>query len=129
MTSDPGKRRPPSSTDVLVVGGGPTGLALSLALTQLGVDHVVVERQSGPAPNSRAAALHARTLESLAAVGAADALVAAGRPGRAFAARDGDRVLLQTPFNAVVAVLRQGLGGTSWPLSRTRCRTCGSRTW
>nr|ACX51137.1 pentachlorophenol-4-monooxygenase [Lentzea aerocolonigenes] len=84
---------------MLVVGGGPTGLALSLALTRLGVDHVVVERQSGPAPNSRAAALHARTLESLAAVGAAGALVDAGRPGRAFAARDGDRVLLQTPFD------------------------------
>lgn len=99
MTSETSTRRPPSSTDVLVVGGGPTGLALSLALTRLGVDHVVVERQSGPAPNSRAAALHARTLESLAAVGAADALVAAGRPGRAFAARDGDRVLVQTPFD------------------------------
>ncbi|ONI84786.1 hypothetical protein ALI22I_30295 [Saccharothrix sp. ALI-22-I] len=99
MTGDPGKRRLPSSTDVLIVGGGPTGLALSLALTRLGVDHVVVERQHSPSPNSRAAALHARTLESLAAVGVADDLVAAGRPGRAFAARDGDRVLLQTPFD------------------------------
>ncbi|MEO6090167.1 MAG: FAD-dependent monooxygenase [Umezawaea sp.] len=99
MTSDHGERRLPSSTDVLIVGGGPTGLALSLALTALGVDHVVVERQTAPAPNSRAAALHARTLESLAAVGVADELVARGRPGRAFAARDGERLLLQTPFD------------------------------
>ncbi|MEU4745855.1 FAD-dependent monooxygenase, partial [Actinosynnema sp. NPDC023658] len=37
MTGDPGKRGLPSSTDVLIVGGGPTGLALSLALTRLGV--------------------------------------------------------------------------------------------
>ncbi|WP_414675318.1 FAD-dependent monooxygenase [Lentzea sp.] len=68
------------------------------------MDHIVVERQSGPAPNSRAAALHARTLESLAAVGVADELVAAGRPGRAFAARDGDRVLLQTICRSRCAV-------------------------
>jgi 2-polyprenyl-6-methoxyphenol hydroxylase-like FAD-dependent oxidoreductase len=94
-----GGRTLPSTTDVLIVGGGPTGLALACALRTMNIDHVVVERSPGPAPNSRAAALHARTLESLATVGAADALVARGRAGREFAARDGERKLLSTPFN------------------------------
>ncbi|MFG2052034.1 FAD-dependent monooxygenase [Micromonospora sp. NPDC048935] len=91
--------RLPGRTDVLIVGGGPVGLALACALRTAGVDHVVVERRSAPAPYSRAAALHARTLESLAAVGVAEDMVARGRPGRAFAARDGEQVLLTTPFN------------------------------
>lgn len=99
MPDSPRGSRLPASTDVLVVGGGPTGLALACALRTQGVDHVVIERSPRPAPNSRAAAVHARTLESLATVGAADRLVARGRPGRAFAARDGEQVLLATPFD------------------------------
>jgi len=84
---------------VLVVGAGPTGLALSCGLRSLGVDHVIIDRAARSAVHSRAAAVHARTLESLATVGAADNLVARGRPGRSFTVRDGERQLLSTPFN------------------------------
>ncbi|MFC4029888.1 FAD-dependent monooxygenase [Streptomyces polygonati] len=89
----------PSTTDVLIVGAGPTGLALACALRSQGIDHVVVDRAASTAVHSRAAAVHARTLESLATVGAADPLVAVGRPGRSFTARDGERKLLSTPFD------------------------------
>ncbi|CAL9674732.1 FAD-dependent monooxygenase [Streptomyces sp. enrichment culture] len=89
----------PSSTDVLIVGAGPTGLALAAALRVLGVDHVLIDRAAGTAVHSRAAAVHARTLESLATIGAADALVRLGRPGRSFTARDGERQVIRTPFD------------------------------
>jgi 2-polyprenyl-6-methoxyphenol hydroxylase-like FAD-dependent oxidoreductase len=89
----------PSSTDVLIVGAGPTGLALAAALRVQGVDHVIIDRAASNAVHSRAAAVHARTLESLATIGAADALVALGRPGRSFTARDGERQVITTPFD------------------------------
>ncbi|WP_165953966.1 FAD-dependent monooxygenase [Streptomyces sp. 8K308] len=99
MPTEPVRPPLPSSTDVLIVGAGPTGLALAAAFRTLGVDHVLIDRAAGPAVHSRAAAAHARTLESLATIGAADALVARGRPGRAFVARDGERRIVSTPFD------------------------------
>ncbi|MEU0688403.1 FAD-dependent monooxygenase [Streptomyces uncialis] len=89
----------PSSTDVLIVGAGPTGLALASALRIQGIDHVIIDRAADNAVHSRAAAVHARTLESLATIGAADALVARGRPGRSFTARDGEQQVITTPFD------------------------------
>jgi 2-polyprenyl-6-methoxyphenol hydroxylase-like FAD-dependent oxidoreductase len=52
-----------SSTDVLVVGAGPTGLLLALVLAKLGVRPRVVDAAEGPGTTSRALAVQARTLE------------------------------------------------------------------
>ncbi|MGW4983681.1 FAD-dependent monooxygenase [Streptomyces mirabilis] len=89
----------PSRTDVLIVGAGPTGLALACALHSQGVDYIIIDRAASNAVHSRAAAVHARTLESLATIGAADALVELGRPGWSFTARDGERRVIHTPFD------------------------------
>ncbi|MGW5745078.1 FAD-dependent monooxygenase [Amycolatopsis sp. NPDC003861] len=88
----------PRSTDVLVVGAGPVGLTMGCALRTLGIDHVVIDRAPGPAAHSRASAVHVRTLESLAAIGVADELVARSIPGRTFTVRDAEKVLLSIPF-------------------------------
>jgi len=48
---------------VVVVGAGPTGLALACTLRQPGVDVLIVDKAADGAPTSRAAVVHARTLE------------------------------------------------------------------
>ena len=65
--------------DVLVVGAGPTGLVTAAGLHAAGVDVRIVERRDRPRP-SRALVVHPRTLEVLAPLGLADALVARGDP-------------------------------------------------
>jgi 2-polyprenyl-6-methoxyphenol hydroxylase-like FAD-dependent oxidoreductase len=70
---------PQSTTDVLVVGAGPTGLLLAGDLAAAGVDVTLVERRPDGLSNlSRAFAVHARSLEQLDARGLADELVATG---------------------------------------------------
>ncbi|GAA4211657.1 FAD-dependent monooxygenase [Actinocatenispora rupis] len=69
----------PATTDVLVVGAGPTGLLLAGDLAAAGVAVTVAERRPDTVSNlSRAFTVHARTLEQLDARGLADELVAAG---------------------------------------------------
>jgi 2-polyprenyl-6-methoxyphenol hydroxylase-like FAD-dependent oxidoreductase len=51
------------TTDVLVVGAGPTGLMLANCLTRLGVDVVIIDGKPGPTRESRALGVQARTME------------------------------------------------------------------
>ncbi|MET9606911.1 FAD-dependent monooxygenase [Streptomyces sp. NPDC006512] len=67
-------------TDVLVVGAGPTGLALAVDLARRGVRALVVERAGGLFPGSRGKGLQPRTLEVLDDLGLHDAVRAAGAP-------------------------------------------------
>jgi len=54
---------PPSPLPVLIVGAGPTGLVLALALTRLGVRVRLVDKAAEAGTTSRALAVQARTLE------------------------------------------------------------------
>ncbi|MBP2415540.1 FAD-dependent monooxygenase [Microlunatus capsulatus] len=81
------------STQVLVVGAGPTGLALALSLVRSGVAVRVVDRRPGPAGESRALDVQARTLELYRALGVADRLVDAGVRVRQVRVQDGVRTL------------------------------------
>src|SRR5919112_2000184 len=89
----------PVRTRVAIVGAGPTGLALAVTLASAGVDFVVVDRLAEGANTSRAAVVHARTLEVLAELGAAEELLARGVPLTRFAVHDGSRRLLTVPFD------------------------------
>jgi 2-polyprenyl-6-methoxyphenol hydroxylase-like FAD-dependent oxidoreductase len=60
-----------SDTPVLIVGGGAAGSVLSLELARRGVEHRCIDRLPGPARESRAIALHARTIELINLVDAA----------------------------------------------------------
>jgi 2-polyprenyl-6-methoxyphenol hydroxylase-like FAD-dependent oxidoreductase len=52
-----------STTDVIIIGAGPTGLALGCQLTRYGVDFVIIDKKEGVTPYSKALGVHARTLE------------------------------------------------------------------
>lgn len=84
--------------DVLVVGAGPTGLTLAAALAADGVRTIVIDRQAEGANTSRAAVVHARTLEVLEPLGVASTLVSRGVQARRFTIRDRDRVLVPIGF-------------------------------
>jgi 2-polyprenyl-6-methoxyphenol hydroxylase-like FAD-dependent oxidoreductase len=65
-------------TDVLIVGAGPTGLALGVDLARRGVDALVVERAHGLFPGSRGKGIQPRTMEVFDDLGVLDAVRAAG---------------------------------------------------
>jgi 2-polyprenyl-6-methoxyphenol hydroxylase-like FAD-dependent oxidoreductase len=67
-----------ATTDVVIVGAGPTGLLLAGDLAGAGIDCAVLERRGDESNLTRAFAVHARTLELLDARGIADELVATG---------------------------------------------------
>ncbi|MFI2486098.1 FAD-dependent monooxygenase [Promicromonospora kroppenstedtii] len=85
-------------TEVLVVGAGPTGLALACGLRLHGVDVRVVDRADGPATTSRANFLHARGSEVLDRLGALGDLPA--EAGRAMQVTTylGDRPMMRLRF-------------------------------
>ncbi|MDW8805088.1 FAD-dependent monooxygenase [Streptomyces scabiei] len=89
----------PSRTEVAIVGGGPTGLALAVTLASAGIDFVVLDRLAEGANTSRAAVVHARTLEVMDELGASDELIARGVQVTRFAVRDGARRLMTVPFD------------------------------
>jgi 2-polyprenyl-6-methoxyphenol hydroxylase-like FAD-dependent oxidoreductase len=59
-------------TDVLIVGAGPTGLALACDLARRGIACRIVDQGPGPQPGSRGFALKPRTLDVLDDLGVAD---------------------------------------------------------
>ena len=52
-----------SEVPVLIVGGGAAGSVLSMELARRGIDYRCIDRLPGPGRESRAIALHARTIE------------------------------------------------------------------
>ncbi|MER5472967.1 FAD-dependent monooxygenase [Streptomyces sp. NPDC002685] len=68
------------SLDVLLVGAGPTGLALAAQLQRYRLRFRIIDRHLDRARESRALAIQPRTLEALAPFGVTDELVARGNP-------------------------------------------------
>ncbi|MET9229801.1 FAD-dependent monooxygenase [Lentzea sp. NPDC003310] len=65
-------------TDVLVVGAGPSGLMTAALLVRQGVKVCVIDANAGPATESRAFAVQARTVELFRGIGLADELLKRG---------------------------------------------------
>ncbi len=67
-----------NDSPVLIAGAGPTGLALALWLTRLGVRVRIIDRSTGPGLTSRALAVQVRTLEFYRQLGFADLVIDGG---------------------------------------------------
>src|SRR5687768_14268529 len=65
-------------TQVLIVGAGPTGLMLANQLARWDVRPTIIDGHSGPAQQSRAMAVQARTLEIYSKMGIAERALASG---------------------------------------------------
>lgn len=84
--------------EVLIVGGGPTGLFLAALLARRGVDVLVLERRTAPAEHSRAIGLHPPALRALREVGLERAAARAGARIRSGHARSRGRELGRLRF-------------------------------
>ncbi|HEY5835195.1 FAD-dependent oxidoreductase [Streptomyces sp.] len=89
---------PPAATRVAIVGAGPTGLALAVTLAGAGIDFVLLDKLPEGANTSRAAVVHARTLEVLDELGAGAELVRRGLPVERFTVRHGGRTAAEFSF-------------------------------
>ncbi|EJD45678.1 FAD/NAD(P)-binding domain-containing protein [Auricularia subglabra TFB-10046 SS5] len=92
----------PSQVGVCIVGAGPSGLACALALAQKGIKAVVLDKLSGPHNSSRAAAIHAHTLDELDRLGVTDELLTLGTKAPHVTFRDqNERVIMRVSFDAL----------------------------
>jgi 4,5-epoxidase len=80
-------------TNVLIVGAGPTGLALACDLRSRGIDVAIIDKAAAPATTSRALGLHPRGVEILARLGALGDLPEAAVHARAINVCVGERRL------------------------------------
>src|SRR5712691_697061 len=83
---------------VVIVGAGPTGLALGAELKRLGISSLILDRLEAGANTSRAAVVHARTLEVLEPLGVTPELLQEGIVVPTFRMRDRNRILTSISF-------------------------------
>jgi len=69
-----------ATTPVLIVGGGPVGLTLSILLSEYGVDHLLVEAHSTSSRHPKARGISARSMEIFRRCGLENSVRAAGLP-------------------------------------------------
>jgi 2-polyprenyl-6-methoxyphenol hydroxylase-like FAD-dependent oxidoreductase len=95
-------------TDILIVGAGPTGLALAAQLNAFGAKARIVDRQLDRAHESRALVMQPRTLEALRGLGLAETLIERGSDAVQLRLHFGRRVVGLPLFDV-------GLEDTAYP--------------
>ncbi|TMG85463.1 MAG: hypothetical protein E6H78_07015 [Betaproteobacteria bacterium] len=96
-------------TDVLIVGAGPTGLMLANQLARRGVRAQIIDRHGGPARETRARGVQARTLEIYAHLGIVGRALELGKRG------SGANIWSQGQWMAHVPLNDAGDGVTPYP--------------
>ena len=112
------------NTEVLIIGAGPSGLTLAVALAQYGIGVRIIDRNDGPSQHTKATNLMQRNQELIAALGLLEPLAEqSGQMRRlmitAYGANVGPRTmrLRESPYSDVLlcgqdrfeAVMNQGL--------------------
>ena len=86
-------------TEVLIVGAGPTGLALACQMIRYGIDFVIVDQKADITPYSKAIGVQARTLELYQQIDLADRLVAQGAITRGVRLIEGGEARAEVPLS------------------------------
>src|SRR5271163_845835 len=87
--------------DVVVVGAGPVGLVAACELARRGVALRVIDKLTAPTTESRAVAVHARSLEMLDRMGLAAELIASGVTATRMEMHASGRQLVRVEFGHV----------------------------
>src|ERR1700761_5370979 len=87
--------------DVIVVGAGPVGLVAGCELARRGVGVRVIDKLAQPTDQSRAIAVHARSLDMFDRMGIVNELVGTGIKATAMQMYAGGRKLFRVPFGEV----------------------------
>ncbi|OYU34325.1 bifunctional 3-(3-hydroxy-phenyl)propionate/3-hydroxycinnamic acid hydroxylase [Novosphingobium sp. PASSN1] len=96
--------------DVLIVGGGPTGITLGLFLASAGLSTIIAEKEQDIYPLPRGAHIDHETVRILQNVGVADQVMATSKPGGRYDFINAERqVLLRFEWTAP--------GASGWPIS------------
>src|SRR4030095_2787026 len=67
-----------TQTEVMIIGAGPTGLSLACQFIRYGIDFVIIDKNDGLTPHSKAIGVHARTLEIFEQMGLAQKAISQG---------------------------------------------------
>ncbi|WP_404336614.1 FAD-dependent monooxygenase [Planococcus rifietoensis] len=84
---------------ILIVGAGPTGLALAYSLARQGVPFRIIDKNAGTGTASRALAVHARILEQYDQLGLAERNINSGHPILSLDVSDGKQVRAHIKFH------------------------------
>ena len=96
-------------TEVIIVGAGPTGLALACQLIRYGIGFVIIDAAEGIAPFSKAIGVQARTLEIHEQIGLAASAVERGTIAQ------GARLVEGGEVRGEVALAEIGKGLSAYP--------------
>ena len=97
--------------DVLIAGGGPTGVTLAILLALRGVNVIVAEKDAAIHPLPRAAHIDHEGMRILQEAGAADAVLATSRRAKRYEFRNARGQVLM----CLEGSDQQGAGG--WPIA------------
>ena len=97
------------SNDVLIVGAGPSGLALAIALSAQGISYKLIDKNKGPGTASRAMVVQSRVLEFYRQYGFDDKIVEAGIPIQHFNVYKDKRPVGKLP------IAKKGKGVSPYP--------------
>ncbi|MET0899977.1 MAG: FAD-dependent monooxygenase [Mycobacterium sp.] len=92
---------PSPTADVVVVGAGPVGLVAAAELARRGARVRIIDKLAVPTDESRAIAVHARSLDMLNRMGIVDQLAATGLKAVAMQLYTGGKRLFRVPLGTV----------------------------